>query len=169
MDDLRQSTIQKKLHFLLKSIDDLRRYLPSRRQDYQEDANTQCASERVCQMIFECAIDINEQILKGLEQSTGRKGKDGFKRLHQLSIVGMQTLQRFTEGSNCHVNFRNLLVHVYDKIDPIAAYHTARRLIPDATRYAAEIRRYLDALEEAEDAAQMGTTLEAQDEPPAEA
>lgn len=148
MDELRRETIEAKLRYLLDSLDHLEEILPPHRRKYEGDFVAQAAVERLCQVIVECSLDINSEILKGAAQSVPEKGRDRFTRVCELGILSREISLRFTR-KNGHVHFRNLLVHLYDRVDPTAAYYTARRLRSDAALYATEIRRYLDSLEEA--------------------
>jgi len=147
MDDLFQATIEEKFKVLTSSVDELRSFLPKQRQEYAEDTKTQAAVERVCQKIIECTIDTNSEVLRRIDKSRAPRGRAGFQRMLELGIVGGKTYRRFAEEPNAYLRFRNLIVHVYDKIDAVAAYYTAQRLIPDAMQYGKEIRQYLDSLE----------------------
>jgi uncharacterized protein YutE (UPF0331/DUF86 family) len=48
-----------------------------------------------------------------------------------------------------YVGLRNHIVHDYEKLDDHVVYFNARRLVDDATRYIAAVRRFVEQNQDA--------------------
>jgi len=98
--------------------------------------------ERLCQEIVECCLGINLLIAQRIAHTTPQSGREGFAILRRREVISEHVQQVFQQS---YIGFRNLPVHVYDQIDAVASYYTARRLIFDAQTYVGEIHQFLDA------------------------
>ena len=49
-----------------------------------------------------------------------------------------------------YVGLRNSIVHAYEKLDNHVVYFNARRLLEDATRYIAAVRRFVEQNQQGE-------------------
>lgn len=144
LDSRRRAIIDSKLQFQQETGDRLKEVLPGTRSDYESDWRIQTLVERLCQVIVECAMDVNVLLTQSIENTTPQTGREGFDILRRHGIVSQTIHDRYKRS---YIGFRNLVVHVYDKIDPVSAYYTAKSLLPDARQYAKQVRKFLDSLE----------------------
>lgn len=122
-----------------KYISQLQPQLQIPQKRYLSDQIRQRATERLCQIIIEAAIDTSTLIVTGFKMPPPESARDGFYKLHQLNAIDAQRRQSFEK----YVGFRNRIVHEYEALDQKMVYKTAKRLVDDARMLITSIQNFI--------------------------
>lgn len=133
--------IESKLRYMEEHIAKLRRYLPGELADYLKSDMTRSAVERQCQLVVECATDINCLLLAWEDRPPPRFAAEGHTEARDLGAIDEYLEGRFR---HTYIGLRNRLVHDYERLDDDIVYRTARRLLEDGDTYVRSILAYLD-------------------------
>ncbi|CCI01083.1 type VII toxin-antitoxin system HepT family RNase toxin [Microcystis aeruginosa] len=112
-------------------------------EDYRTLRERQLAIERLIQLIVQTGIDINYQILKCLDIESPNNARDALFQIVELGILEEHLAVQLAES----IKLRNLLVHLYKKIDPDIVHYSIANILRDYPRYQRLIVQYLDSLE----------------------
>jgi uncharacterized protein YutE (UPF0331/DUF86 family) len=112
-------------------------------EDYRTLRERQLAIERLIQLIVQTGIDINYQILKCLDIESPNNARDALFQIVELGILEEHLAVQLTES----IKLRNLLVHLYKKIDPDIVHSSIANILRYYPRYQRSIVQYLDSLE----------------------
>ncbi len=93
-------------------------------EDYRTLRERQLAIERLIQLIVQTGIDINYHILKCLDIESPNNARDALFQIVELGILEEHLAVQLAES----IKLRNLLVHLYKKIDPDIV-HSCRNVI----------------------------------------
>ncbi|MFM7909021.1 MAG: type VII toxin-antitoxin system HepT family RNase toxin [Microcystis sp.] len=109
-------------------------------EDYRTLRERQLAVERLIQLIVQTGIDINYQILKCLDIESPNNARDALFQIVELGILEEHLAVQLAES----IKLRNLLVHLYKKIDPDIIHSSIANILRDYPRYQRSIVQYLD-------------------------
>lgn len=113
------------------------------REEYLSNVDIQGLVERRLHTSIEGCINIGSHIIAGLGLKLAEDFSDVFRRLSEKGIISKELSERLIHM----VKFRNLLVHVYWKIDPLKVYDYLMTGLEDLRQFSEEIVSYLDTIE----------------------
>lgn len=102
-----------------------------------EDWRTRRAIERDLQVLVEIVIDVCQRLLSIRGQTPAPTGGEAMARCIKLGI-----LTDF-EPYRKMVQFRNFIVHRYERVDPAILIEMVNRRLADFERFKAEILKYV--------------------------
>ena len=112
------AVIQRLLNNLASYIGDLRNSTDITHDKYITDIRIQRFVERTLQISIECCFDIIHHIISDQNFREPDSYADSFSVLAEQGILSGQSVLEF----QMMVQFRNKIVHYYDKIDPEQVY-----------------------------------------------
>lgn len=148
MKDQDQKLVAQKLANLDEYLNELEPYLAISAKQFQSDRTRQRAVERLVQIVVECTIDTNNIIIRAANLAIAATARESFQRLRDQHILDDLITERFVKK---YVELRNVIVHLYEKVEPKTLYSSAQRLMKDAEAYARQIHRYLASFVHAKD------------------
>jgi len=101
-----------------------------------EDWRTRRAIERDLQVMVEIVIDICQRIISLNNQTPAVTSTDAIKRCIQLGVLSNQ------EAYLKMVQFRNFIVHRYERIDTIILANMVNRYLTDFDLFKTEVLTY---------------------------
>ena len=107
---------------------------------FERDATRRRAVERLTQVIVECAIDTNNLVIQSLDLPPAESAKETFRQLQQQGILNDYVTNRYVEK---YVGLRNVIVHLYEKIEPKTLFYSTKRLVRDSEEYTRQIQKFL--------------------------
>lgn len=105
--------------------------------DLNKDWRTKRAVERSLQILVEIVIDVCQRILSLLEQTPATTGKHALERIVDLGILRRQ------DAYTKMVQFRNFIVHRYEKVDNAILVEMVNRKLEDFENFRNEILAYI--------------------------
>jgi uncharacterized protein YutE (UPF0331/DUF86 family) len=105
--------MMRKLSELEEYLGQIREFASIKQEEYSRDWKTQRIIERTLQMMIELTVDISAHLIsdKRLRVPTGYA--DTFKVLFEGGLIGQDLYQVLMQMAT----FRNVVVHLYDRID----------------------------------------------------
>lgn len=113
------------------------------KEEYLSNTDVQGLVERRLQTSIEGCINIGSHIIAGLGLKLAEDFSTIFRRLSEKGVISKGLSERLINM----VKIRNLLVHVYWKIDPSKVYDYLRTGLEDLRQFSEEIVSYLDTIE----------------------
>ena len=104
--------------------------------------------ERLLQLIADVQIDVNRHLIKGLGGVQPKENAETPIVVGGLGVIEMAIANKMSAS----IRLRNVLVHLYDEIDPEIVHGAIAMTIADYAQYQRQILNYLDALEKNNDA-----------------
>ena len=106
---------------------------------YKNEWKTQRIVERTLQILIETCVDIANHIIsdQGMRLPTGYA--DAFEVLKEAKVIAKklgETMERMAK-------FRNVVVHQYEKVDPVIVVYILHNNLRDFEKYKKAIIRYL--------------------------
>jgi uncharacterized protein YutE (UPF0331/DUF86 family) len=111
-------------------------------ETFLNDQTIQLATERLLQLTIEVSLDVNRYLLKSLLVKQPEENAETFIKLAELKIVDNDLALRLKESGK----MRNLLVHLYEIIEPPFVYSAIKETLRDYPLYQRQILTYLDSL-----------------------
>jgi uncharacterized protein YutE (UPF0331/DUF86 family) len=142
MSDIDIQKILNKFNFMRRYLNELEKFRLVSWKDYENSFETQLIVERLIQLIVQVGIDINFYILKQLNLEQPDNGADSILELSRLGIIEGELAFRLSES----IRMRNLLVHLYEKIDPQIVHSSIEEIFQDYLQYQSQITEYIDTL-----------------------
>lgn len=99
--------------------------------------------ERLIQLIVEVALDVNRHIFKSLKIKQPSDNAETFIELSNLKIIDYNLALKLKESGK----MRNLLVHLYELIEPPIVHSSIKDTLTDYPIYQRQILNYLDSLD----------------------
>lgn len=127
--------IQSKLRYLREYLQDLAEYQNITTDEYKSRKKDQRFVERTLHLACECCMDIAAHVISRKSLRSPRDNKDLFLILHENQILSEPVYQAMKKM----VQFRNIVVHDYARIDPQIVVGILRRDVEDFRRFAKEI------------------------------
>ncbi|WPF87888.1 DUF86 domain-containing protein [Cyanobacterium aponinum AL20118] len=132
-----------KFEFQTSYLEQLEVYENISLDDFLADSLIQRAIERLLQLIAEVALDVNRYLFKSLLIKQPEENAETFIKLAQLQILDDDLALRLKESGK----MRNLLVHLYEIIEPPFVHSAIKKTLTDYPLYQRQILNYLDTLE----------------------
>lgn len=132
-------TMTQKLVRLKQLITDLERIGKMSEKDFVTDAIIQAATERYFTLGIEIITDIGNHLLVELVSVPGTSYENIIEELGRKGIVPKQVAVR----NRGMAKFRNLLIHVYDVVDPQQVYLYLKKAPKEFTAFAKAFAKYL--------------------------
>jgi len=104
------------------------------------DPDLQAVVERNFQLAIECCLNIGTHLIAGIPLDPAEDYGSVFVRLAEAGILPKDFGEKLTEMAR----FRNLLVHVYWKIDPTKVYARLQENLDDFKIFAQHIVKFLE-------------------------
>lgn len=127
--------IQAKLRYLREYLQDLQEYHDITVEDYVQSKKDQRYVERTLHLACECCIDIAAHVISRKNLRPPRDNKDLFLILFENDFISASVQSAMKKM----VQFRNIVVHDYARIDPEIVVGILHGDVKDFTRFASEI------------------------------
>jgi uncharacterized protein YutE (UPF0331/DUF86 family) len=142
--------IAKKLAGMSSRFDRLKRYEFLSLEDYLLDEDRQLIIERLLELIIQAAIDINKMLLKqilglSLVSTNGESLSNAniFRLTGEYGFIPLDLAEKLAKSGQ----FRNVLAHLYDDIDPQQVYIALQHAFEQYLNYIEAIQDYIDRFE----------------------
>lgn len=135
-----RQVIEQKLTSLDRYLAELTPYLRIASDKFEHDLGRQRIVERLVQVIVECAVDSNNLLIRALGLPAASSARESFQRLKEYGILDDYVTTRYVEK---YVGLRNVIVHLYEKVEAKTLYFSAKRLLKDSDAYARQIHKRL--------------------------
>lgn len=136
---------------ILKKLSELEQYLLQINEfsdittaEYSSDWKAQRIIDRTLQMMIETCLDIAGHIISNEGYRVPESYADMFNVLQENAIIPEALL----DALNKMAKFRNIVVHHYDKIDPVIVITILRNNLGDFNRFKTAIITYLKVLKD---------------------
>lgn len=140
MKERDQALIAQKLAYLKRSLAELEPHLKVSARRFESNLTELRAVERLTQIIVECAIDASSLLIEALNWPPVEHARGSFQRLNEYHVLDDYVTNRYVVK---YVELRNVIVHLYEKVEPKTLYYSARRLLKDSDEYARQIHKFL--------------------------
>lgn len=147
MSQVNSAIVTAKFAYMKQYLEDLVRLGAISLEDYL-NSDKHYAVERLLQLIADVQTDINRHLIKGLG---GVQPKENAETPMVVSSLGVMEIG-LAQKMSASIGLRNVIVHLYDKINPEIVHGAIARTIADYAQYQRQILNYLDALEKNNDA-----------------
>ena len=117
--------ILSKLNLLDEVLNELRTLEPATLAQLEEDWRTRRAIERDLQVLVEIVVDVCQRLIALADQSPAATGAEAIRRCVQLGVLESE------EPYRKMVQFRNFIVHRYERIDPAILADVVNRRLGD--------------------------------------
>ena len=124
----------RKKEFLIKYLDDLKKYEDYSYQQFLED---HYSVERILELIIIIASDIVFHLLSEKGEDIPSTYRSAFLKAGELALISKYLSERLALA----VGMRNILVHGYEEIDFKIIYRSIRESIKDFSQFLFEIER----------------------------
>ncbi len=128
--------VLEKLQTLDSVLGELRSLGSTTVQQLDADWRTRRAVERDLQILVEIVIDVCQRLLAVLGQAPATTGADAVARCIELGVLGEY------EAYRRMVQFRNFIVHRYERVDTAILADMVNRRLPDFERFGREVLAY---------------------------
>lgn len=136
-------TICRKVDLLLIYYTELRNISESLTfEDYKNQTIVKRAVEREIQLIVECATDINNMILRKINNSSSKDYFNSFIDLAENGIIEMEFALKIAPSTG----LRNILVHEYRKIDDEIVFDSIAGVMEYYKSYIQQVSKYLGCI-----------------------
>jgi uncharacterized protein YutE (UPF0331/DUF86 family) len=112
-------------------------------KEYVSDFYLKTSTERLIQLIVECASDVNNHVVLELKQRPPEDYASSFIKAAEVGLISHQ-LADLLKGSG---GMRNIIVHEYMDIDDKMVFDVLPKAISDFKEYIKQVDKYLDKLE----------------------
>ena len=120
-------------------VTDLRTAVDITREKYREDIRSQRFVERTLHILIECCFDVVHHIISDEGLRTPISYADAFTVLEERGIIPWESVPEY----QMMAQFRNKIVHFYEKIDPEMVYGIFRNKLDAFERFGVEIQNFL--------------------------
>lgn len=131
--------LQRLLNNLGGYLNDLRSASDITRETYLNDIRAQRFVERTLQIAIECCLDVIHHIISDEGFREPNSYADGFKVLAENGVLPNDAVENY----RLMTQFRNRLVHYYEKIDPEQVFAIFRGKLDTFDTFKAEIEGWL--------------------------
>lgn len=134
-----KSLVQRKLTLLQNKKGELEGYGISSLRDFRKKTYMQKAVEKMLQEMVEICVDVAKHIIADESLRIPDDAKDAFTVLHEKGILSSKCekiLQKM-------VGFRNLIVHLYERVDVEIVYGIYKNHLGDFDFFSKEILEFL--------------------------
>jgi len=143
MNSINPISINRKLRSMMKNLDALKRFQNLTLEDYLNNYQTQLAVERILELIIQALLDVNRYLLKRLHGINPKENSEVFLAAGRHGLLTSELGTQLSEFGK----FCNILVHLYEDIDPVKVFAAIRETLAIYPIYARQITAYIDSLE----------------------
>ena len=136
-------SVQTKLRLIADYLDELKTLEVFSLDEILEDLFKYRTAERLLELIIQASLDINRHLLKEIHQLEPQTNADVFLTSIEVGILSEAMGLKLSEAAK----LRNVLAHLYDKIDPRKVVVNIARVLQDFPAYIDQINNYLESLE----------------------
>lgn len=111
-------------------------------EDYRRDSLIKYSTERLIQLIVECAIDINNHVVVETKNRPPEDYTISFVKASEVGLISRELAEKL-KGS---AGMRNILVHEYMEIDDRIVYDALPKAIMEYKEYIKQVDEYIDKL-----------------------
>ena len=108
-------------------------------ETFAVDVRTQRFAERTLHIAIECCLDVCHHLISDRQWREPSSYADAFAVLAENGVLPLDTLEQY----RLMAQFRNRLVHYYEKVDAIQVFTIAKTRRADFAMFATAIRRWL--------------------------
>lgn len=112
-------------------------------EEYKSDAYMRYSTERLIQLIVECASDINNHVVVEVKNRPPEDYSVSFTRAAEVGLITRELAEQL-KGS---AGMRNILVHEYMDIDDGQVYNAINLAIKYYREYIKQVDGFMDRLE----------------------
>lgn len=109
-------------------------------EEFLKDEKIQDLAERRLEVAIQCCIDIANHIISRLSLGRPEEYSESFEILGGKFVIS----EDFAAILADMAKFRNVLVHMYDKIDEARVHKAVEKGVNDIVRFAEEIQKYIE-------------------------
>lgn len=109
-------------------------------KEYQRDDYLQFSTERLIQLIVECATDVNNHVVVETRSRPPEDYRTSFLKAAEVGLIPQELAQKL-RGS---AGMRNILVHEYMDIDHKIVFEAVPLTLKYYRRYLKEVNRFLE-------------------------
>lgn len=99
--------------------------------------------ERLEEIIIQASLDLNRHLLKEVHRIQPKENVDVFIQSARVGLISEELGNRLSESAK----FRNVLAHLYGRVDPMKVVQYIPEILNDYSRYVSEIQQYLSSIE----------------------
>jgi uncharacterized protein YutE (UPF0331/DUF86 family) len=136
-------SIQTKLRLIADYLDELKTLEVFSLDEILEDMFKYRTAERLLEIIIQASLDINRHLLKEIHQIEPQTNADVFIESIEVGILSEEMGAKLSEAAK----LRNVLAHLYDKIDPRKVVVSIAPVLQDFSAYIDQINNYLESPE----------------------
>jgi uncharacterized protein YutE (UPF0331/DUF86 family) len=137
------ASVQTKLRLIADYLDELKTLEVFSLDQILEDVFRYRTAERLLEIIIQASLDINRHLLKEIHQLEPQTNADVFIVSIEVGIVSDEMGVKLSEAAK----LRNVLAHLYDKIEPQQVVVSIAPALQDFSSYIEQINNYLELLE----------------------
>lgn len=124
-------------------LEELRKIVPSKFEDYEKSIKERRACERLLQISIECALDICDIVFSGLKLGLPISEEDIIERLNRANVFTDETAKKLKEMRK----LRNILVHRYPYVNDKKIFKSLTTELKDFDIIIKEILKFLERSE----------------------
>lgn len=136
---LDRNLLGRKLETLEKYVAEIKELQGHTLEEFLKDGKLQDLAERRLEVSIQCCIDIANHIISRLSLGQPEEYSESFEILGRKFIIP----EDFAAILADMAKFRNVLVHMYDKIDEKRVYRAVEEGVNDIVKFAEEIYKYM--------------------------
>lgn len=137
------SIVLTRLKFISDYLRKLRRFESMSLEEYLDNFDHKTISERMLELIFQAAIDINEHILTQTQAVESITNKESFIRAGECGVITPELADQLVESAG----LRNILAHQYLNINYVDLFDSIQKALTRYPIYIQQVTKYLDSLE----------------------
>ena len=107
--------------------------------EFKSDPFLHNAIQHILEVMIEIMVDIGNHIISDNEWGTPSSNREIFEILEQHGVISSD----MAKLTNKMIGFRNIIVHMYEKVDLEEVYVIYKRNLKDFEKFASEVEKYL--------------------------
>lgn len=108
-------------------------------REFKSDVFLHNAVQHMLEVMVEICVDIGNHMISDEGWETPSSNRDVFKILQEHGVIS----ESLSNLSRKMVGFRNIVVHMYEKVDLEEVYAIYKKNLQDFERFAKEIEKFL--------------------------
>jgi len=135
--------VRRKLSRLNMYLEKLKPISKKKLKEYKSDFYIKFSTERLIQLIVECAADINSHVIVETNNRPPEDYRSSFIKAAEAGLISRDLAERL-KGSG---GMRNILVHEYMEIDDEKVYEVIPQTMKDYNEYIKQVDSFIEKLE----------------------
>lgn len=108
-------------------------------EEFEKNLLFQKGVEKILQEMIEICIDVGKHVISDEGMPMPENNRDVFRILNQQNVISKKMAAKLGEM----VGFRNILIHLYEKVDIATVYTVFKKHLKDFDGFEAEIKNFL--------------------------